>query len=1172
MEQEESVDVEKIIKSIEKERKHNEKEPEPKELIPKKKKLIIRDEIIKLEPTDTHTLPSQPIITEHFKEMPRYNETFIEVLERLSKLMSQKGDYIRSRAYTKAGDTIRNITEDITSVSQLEGKPNIGPMIKEKFTEYLATGTLRLFEREKDKPEYILSEIYGVGPKKAKELVEKGITTIAQLRSRQDELLNDVQKAGLKYYEDILERIPRSEIDEYNTLFKTSFEKVSTPESRYEIVGSYRRGAHTSGDIDAIITSDDPSMFPKFIDVLLEKEVIIEVLSRGKTKCLVIARLPNRKTARRVDFMYTSQEEYPFAVLYFTGSKTFNTVMRGHALKIGVSLNEHGLYKKQPGKEKEEKVDTVFKDEKDIFDYLKLEYKDPVDRIDARSVVIKNGAILPTAKPIFLKHATTQKVSEPKPEKQKRTYKKRDKTLPKSPKSPKPEKQKRTYKKRAPKEIVEKALPPPIPQEIVKEEIPIVSVIPLETIKAAKIEIKTKKNKTKKEGVSGSPKVSLKNNKTKKIDLENNQEKPLRKMTSKAEAKKNINFFKEKGISVIEGLTEQQVTDIIVTANDSYYNTKKPLMTDNEYDIVREYAETKYPNNETIKQVGAPIEKNKVTLPYNMPSMDKIKPDTSALVNWMGKYKGPYVLSCKLDGVSGMYTTEGPEPKLYTRGDGKVGQDITHLLRVIKLPTEPGLVIRGEFIIPKKVFEDKYKAKFANPRNLVSGIINSKSIDDKTKDLHFVAYEVIQPLLRPDEQMKKLVELGHEVVQNKSVDTLSNEELSEVLMDWRSHYQYEIDGVIVSDDNLHARKDGNPEYAFAFKMVISDQMAEAKVVDVIWNASKNGYLKPRVQIEPIRLGGVTIEYATGFNGSFIETNKIGVGAVIQIIRSGDVIPHIKSVTTPAEHAKMPDVKYHWTDTHVDIVLDNLGEDESVLEKNITAFFTSLKVDGLSGGNVKRFIKAGFNSVPKILKMSRKDFEEVEGFKAKMIEKVYTSLHDKVDKASLLEIMAASNLLGRGIGERKIRPILDTYPDILTRMEKPADKIMLLRGIKGIGPENAKSFIDHIDEFMAFLKECGLENKLEKPKEEPPLENKMVETFNTTHPLYQKHIVMTKVRDKAIIEGLQKVGGVLDDSIGKNTFTLIVKTKDDVSNKTKYAEEHGIPIMTPPEFYEKYLRS
>jgi NAD-dependent DNA ligase len=1178
MEQENEVDVEKLVSMANKERKNYEKEL-TKELTPKKKKLIIREQIF--TPETIHLLPSQPIIEkteQNLEEMPRYNETFIEVLERLSKLMSQKGDYIRSRAYTKAADTMRTITEDITSVSQLEGKPNIGPMIKEKFTEYLETGTLRIFEREKDKPEYILSEIYGVGPKKAKDLVEKGITTIAQLRERQDELLNDVQKAGLKYYEDILERIPRSEVDEYNTVFKTSFDKVSTPESRYEIVGSYRRGAHTSGDIDVIITSDDPSMFPKFIDVLLEKEIILEVLSRGKTKCLVVARLPNHKTARRVDFMYTSQEEYPFAVLYFTGSKTFNTVMRGHALKIGVSLNEHGLYKKQPGKEKEEKVDSVFKDEKDIFDYLKLEYKEPVDRIDSRSVVIKNGAILPTAKPIFLKHATTQKISEPKAEKEKKTCKKRETKPPKSPKPPK-----RTYKKRVKKEgvsgetnvslkpkrkytrkqkpekiegkVEELSFFNPSPKPLSKplqEEPIIVPVVPLEIAPKADIHLKTLKRKEPKE------------NKTKKLLKE------PKKMTSKAEAKKNIKLFKEKGISIIEGLHEQQVTDIIVTANDSYYNTKKPLMTDNEYDIVREYAEEKYPENETIKQVGASIEKNKVTLPYNMPSMDKIKPDTGALTNWMAKYRGPYVLSCKLDGVSGMYTTEGPEPKLYTRGDGTVGQDITHLLRVLKLPTEPGLVIRGEFIIPKKIFEDKYKVKFANPRNLVSGIVNSKTLDDKTKDLHFVAYEVIQPLMRPGEQMKKLVELGHEVVQNKIVDTLTNEELSDLLMDWRTNYQYEIDGVIVSDNNLHARKDGNPEYAFAFKMVISDQMAEAKVVDVIWNASKSGYLKPRVQIEPIKLGGVTIEYATGFNGSFIETNKIGIGAVIQIIRSGDVIPHIKSVTTPAEHAKMPDVKYHWTDTHVDIILDDVGEDVGVREKEITAFFTGLSVDGLSSGNVKRIVTAGFDSVSKIIKMTKKDFEGVEGFKAKMIEKVYTSLHNKIEKASLLEIMAASNKFGRGIGERKIRPILEEFPDILTRKDNIEEKITMLKSIKGIGKENAKAFVENIDVFMAFLKECGLESKLGSTFK-PVLENKMVETFDVSHPLYQKHIVMTKVRDKTIIEGLEKVGGKLDDSIGKNTFVLVVKSKDDVSNKTKYAAEHNIPIMTPADFIEKYLK-
>jgi len=521
--------------------------------------------------------------------------------------------------------------------------------------------------------------------------------------------------------------------------------------------------------------------------------------------------------------------------------------------------------------------------------------------------------------------------------------------------------------------------------------------------------------------------------------------------------------------------------------------------------------------------------------------------------------------------VSGMYTTEGDEPKLYTRGDGTVGQDITYILRVLKLPdTGKKVVVRGEFILPKKVFEEKYKAKFANPRNLVSGIINSKTLDDKTKDLHFVAYEIIQPLMKPSEQLSLLKSMGFEVVQNKTEDSLTNEKLSDLLIDWRTNYEYEIDGVIVTDDNMHARKDGNPEYAFAFKMVISDQMAEAKVVDVIWNASKTGYLKPRVQIEPIQLGGVTIEYATGFNGSFIESNKIGVGAIIQIIRSGDVIPHIKSVTTPAEHAKMPDVKYHWTDTHVDIILDDVGEDTGVREKEITAFFTGLSVDGLSSGNVKRIMAAGFDSVPKIIKMTKKDFETVEGFKVKMIEKVYTSLHDKIDNASLLEIMATSNKFGRGIGEKKIRPIMDEYPDILTRSETTEKKITMLKSIKGIGKENANAFVEHIPDFMAFLKECGLESKL-TGHVKPILENKMVETFDTNHALYQKHIVMTKVRDKTIIKGLSKVGGVLDDSIGKNTFVLVVKSKDDVSNKTKYANEHNIPIMTPEEFIEKYLQ-
>jgi len=628
-----------------------------------------------------------------------------------------------------------------------------------------------------------------------------------------------------------------------------------------------------------------------------------------------------------------------------------------------------------------------------------------------------------------------------------------------------------------------------------------------------------------------------------------------------------IDEFKTKGISYLDSLSETQLSKIILVANDHYYNGENVLLTDNQYDIIKEYLELKFPKNQVVKQIGAPANgKNKVTLPYEMPSMDKIKPDSNALVNWCAKYDGPYMLSCKLDGVSGLYSTEGGVPKLYTRGDGKVGQDISHLLPVFNLPQEPNIVVRGEFIIPKKVFDEKYKAEFANPRNLVSGIINSKNVDAKAKDLHFVTYEVVSPPMAPSQQLVVLKVLKHEVVCNKLFFEVSNDTLSELLQYWRKNYEYEIDGVIVTDNKIYQRKSGNPDYAFAFKMVLTDQIAEAKVVDVLWSASKDGYLKPRVRIEPVKLGGVTIEYATGFNGKFIQENGIGIGAIIEIIRSGDVIPYIKSVTMAADKAKMPDVPYTWTSTSVDIVLENMEDDITVREKNITAFFVSLKVDGLSSGNVKRIINAGFDSVPKILKMKKTDFAAVEGFKDKMIEKVFTGIQEKVANASLLEIMVASNLLGRGLGERKIRPILDKYPNILTTGESGAEKMNMLQSVDGIGIENAKSFVTNIPGFIEFLKECGLTGKLNAPTTVVV----PAKPSTLTGPLSGKKIVMTKIRDKDIIEYLKTQGGSLEDNIKKDTFALVVKSHDDVSNKTKFAQENNIPIMTAQEFKNKYM--
>ena len=1035
-----------------------------------------------------------------------YNNIFADLLSRLSDAMSRTGEPMKARAYKKGEETILGFTTEIKSVGDIKGKPGIGEAITKKLQEYLDTGKIKVLDDEENKPERVLTDIYGIGPKKAKELVEQGIISIDILRQRQD-VLNEVQKKGLLYYEDILKRIPRDEIVEYEQIFKENFRDQK---GHFEIVGSYRRGLATSGDIDVIIGSPTPSTYDSFLDTLIQQKIIIEVLSRGKNKCLVVAKLPESRTFRRVDFLYATPEEYPFSVLYFTGSKGFNAVMRGHSLTRGYSLNEHGftiINCENKCKTKGERLSRTFHSEKDIFDFLELSYKDPQERVDGRAI-ISAPIVKASMEPIIQ------------------------------------EKEKKTRKKREPK-----AKKPPNPQSLSTVSAP----IQLHSSEEPIIQEKEKKTRKKRESNKDIKKSS---------SIVNTEE-----MTS---LHGTIIAFKQNGISVIESLSKDTLNKIVKYANDAYYN-ENPVLTDNEFDIIKEYLEKKAPTAEVLQEVGAPIQgKNKVDLPFEMASMDKIKPDSGALKGWVAKYGGPYVLSCKLDGVSGMYVCDqAGKYKLYTRGNGLIGQDVSHLIKVLKLPAiQKGMAVRGEFILPKKVFQTKYAADFANARNLVSGMINRKSVDEKSKDLHFVTYEVVQPSMKPSDQMRTLQNTGFETVMNRSVDQLTNEFLSALLLELRKDYEYEIDGVIVSNDAIYERQSGNPDHAFAFKMVISDQVAEAKVVDVIWEASKDGYFKPRVRIEPIHLGGVKIEYATGFNGKFIEENKIGIGAVIMMVRSGDVIPYIQSVSTPAEKAKMPSVPYIWNKTNVDVLLENPDDDETVQEKNVTAFFVSLEVDGLAKGNIKKLFKTGENTVAKILKMSVTDFEKVEGFKTKISEKIHKSIQTKIQEASLLDIMVASGKLGRGLGERKIKPILDKYPDVLVSAHSSDIKESMLQEVAGIGKENAREFVKNIPEFLEFLGKCGLENKLRDP-----LGGQNVIKVNVkdmSHPLFGKKIVMTKVRDKEIIDFLTRVGALLEDSIKKDTVVLIVKSKEDVSNKTEYAQKNGIPTMTPDEFKQIYI--
>jgi len=617
----------------------------------------------------------------------------------------------------------------------------------------------------------------------------------------------------------------------------------------------------------------------------------------------------------------------------------------------------------------------------------------------------------------------------------------------------------------------------------------------------------------------------------------------------------HLKKLQSQGITALYDLSEKILSNMIISANKSYYNEEE-IIPDSIYDILKEYIKKHYPNNMAIKMIGAPVDKKKVKLPYEMWSMDKIKD----INKWKAKYCGDKLISAKLDGVSGLYSTEGGIPKLYTRGNGRYGQDISHIIPFLQLPFIKGATIRGEFIIKKDVFEAKYKGIAANPRSFVSGTVNlKKPKPDRYKDIDFIAYEVIQPILKPSEQMEWLKKINVKIVQNCTYAEISNEMLSVILTELRANYEYEADGIIVTDDNIYKRESNNPKYAFAFKMILTEQIAETTVLDVIWTPSKDGFLKPKIHFEPVIIGGACIEYATGFNAEYIVTHRIGIGAVVQIMRSGDVIPHILQVISPAYETKMPTEDYIWNKTKVDILLKNPEENSIVRLKNITRFFVTLGVDGLSSGNIKRIIDAGFDTIPKILRMYKKDFLSCEGFQQKRASKILQGIKKKIKEARLSQLMAATNLMGRGLGEKRLALILEEYPDILT--STTPNKIELVAGIDGFADKTATLFVKQIPAFLHFIEKTRLQYKLTL---------KIAKSLDA--PLFGKSIVFTGCRpEKELLKKLLELTGKpLSNNITRGTFLLVVKDLSSNSNKMIKAKKLEVPVLAYEEFIKAPL--
>ena len=313
-----------------------------------------------------------------------YTSAILEMLEIFIKKEIATKQPFKAKAYSTVAKNISMLGKPIHTIDDLKDVKGIGDKIGKKLQELFDTGRVREAENASlnDNTNIItaLMAVHGIGPAKAKGLVEDhNIKSIDELEKKQ-ELLNDKQKLGLKYVHDFQERIPRKEMDVHCELLKKVIMSIDD-KFKFEVTGSYRRMAPSSGDIDILITHmDDPDdverLFRNVVETLKTEGYITDVFAEGGKKCLAVCKLKRYKRFRRIDLLYTNKKEHPFAVLYFTGDATFNVNMRSYCMSKGLSLSEHGIKDEKTGQFIDIKANT----EKDIFDYIGLEYVEPKDR------------------------------------------------------------------------------------------------------------------------------------------------------------------------------------------------------------------------------------------------------------------------------------------------------------------------------------------------------------------------------------------------------------------------------------------------------------------------------------------------------------------------------------------------------------------------------------------------------------------------------------------------------------------------------------------------------------------------------------------------------------------------------------------------------------------------
>lgn len=599
-----------------------------------------------------------------------------------------------------------------------------------------------------------------------------------------------------------------------------------------------------------------------------------------------------------------------------------------------------------------------------------------------------------------------------------------------------------------------------------------------------------------------------------------------------------------------------QLVEVILEANTTY-RLGKPIMSDSKYDQLVDELRLLDPSNEIFNTIGHLItdETRKKKLPIPMASMNKVK-TLDEIKDWF-RIKdivgcAELIITPKYDGLS--LCVNELTGEACTRGDGEYGQKSDEHFKLIGNQFQykgdnPFTFTFGEVMMPKKVFVEKYSTDFANPRNLVAGLLNSKEVTEPLKDLVFIRYGAQVPFPSSEFRFKSdiLDELnqGQSITvpfETKSLSSLTEEYLHELFIKWSE--DFEIDGLIIEVNNLLFQSElgretssNNPCWARAYKSPKFEQTAETEIIGITWNISKQGYLKPTLHVNPVRLDGVTVSNVTGNNARFVKDLGLGVGAKVLIKRSGMVIPIIYEVTQPVEF-QMPDVDdIDWNENGVELI--TLKETDEQKFKQLVSFFEILECDNFGEGVIKQLWDAGYKTVKDILSLTKTDFEKIDRFGKRKAEIVFNSIQKSIQNVSLSKLQHATGIF-KGLGSKKLALLEDfkTKPTI--------DDVLSIEGFAEI---SAQSYLDGYDKFFEFIKELPI--TIEEKKE----------SVKVSSDLDGMQFVFTGVRRADLESVIESRGGKIGSGVSKNTTHLVMKSIGSGSSKEKKAIELGVKVIT-----------